>query len=574
MASVRYIYPSKLLTRTETDQRFFCVDAEKAYTYADLAVAANGWKLTFTEGKIKRVALSFTTAFDTAASLLGAWAAGTVAVLTSGTDRITCGRLADGLVDGCAGEFPDDCGMLRLQPTTTAVPCRDAFDEKAPLLELFTSGTTDVPTRVIKRLEQLFSEVDGIENHPMNFTADDALIVSSVTPQHIYGLVFALLWPAASSRTIWNRRVATETELMDVVSTHDKIVWIGSTVLLNREQRDPRWETSRGHWETIITSGAVLSDDVTRRVIRVTGRSPVEIFFSSEAGGIAGRIRHLNQDGSLSSPVWVPAKNVEWKIVNGLLALKSPRQATDGWEITEDRAEASPDGRGFIYVGRADRMADLGDRQISLSALESVLAPNAFIKEAKAFMLRDERHSLAVVAALTDRGIDLLHREGKNVLALKLCNLLADVYDSTCLPQRWRFVNDLPVDSVGKTSIPALMALFEPATHQTVLVSRDKSHAVFSVTIPASSPFFKVRTKVYIIPGLQQIQLSMTLARSVFPIPTAFTGMTDMHFPIPVPADKTFDVELTYEDKPQAVRFVWRMKDELIAQGRILFDAI
>ena len=50
--------------------------------------------------------------------------------------------------------------------------------------------------------------------------------------------------------------------------------------------------------------------------------------------------------------------------------------------------------------------------------------------------------------------------------------------------------------------------------------------------------------------------------------------MTDMHFPIPVPADKTFDVELTYEDKPQAVRFVWRMKDELIAQGRILFDAI
>ena len=68
MASVRYIYPSKLLTRTETDQRFFCVDAEKAYTYADLAIAANGWKLTFTEGKIKRDALSFTTALDTAAT--------------------------------------------------------------------------------------------------------------------------------------------------------------------------------------------------------------------------------------------------------------------------------------------------------------------------------------------------------------------------------------------------------------------------------------------------------------------------------------------------------------------------
>ncbi len=574
MTSANYIYPSQLLTRTQTDHRIFCTDETGSKTFADLSVAANGWKLAFIEGKIKRVALCFSDAFGTAASLLGAWTAGTTAVLVNNTDRHLCQRLADGLVDACAGEFPDDCGMLRLQPKETLYPCRNEFDENAPLLELFTSGTTDIPTRVVKRLKQLFSEVDGIESHPANFTDDDSLIVSSVTPQHIYGLVFGLLWPLASARPLWNHRITSETELMDVVSTHHKIVWVGSTTLLHQAPKDPRWETVRDHWETIITSGAVLADDAARRVIRTTGLSPIEIFGSSESGGIAGRIRRLNRDGTLTSPVWIPAKNVEWKIEKGRLFIKSPRQATNDWEETEDRAEAAPDNRGFIYIGRADRVADLGDRQISLSAIESVLAPNAFIKDAKAFMLRDERRSLAVVAALTEKGVELLHREGKNGLALKLCNLLADVYDSNCLPQRWRFVNDLPVDSVGKTSVPALMSLFEPAMHQAVLVSRDKNHAVFSVTIPASSPFFKVRTKVYIIPGLQQIQFSMTLARSVFPIPAAFTGMTDMHFPVPVPADKTFDVELSYEEKPQAVRFVWRTKDELIAQGRILFDSI
>ncbi len=574
MTSANYLYPSRLLTRTSTDSRVFLRDEKTSRTYADLAIAANGWKLAFLGNNVKRVALCFSDVFNAAASLLGAWAAGTTAVLPSDPNAIVCKRLADDHVQGCAGDFPDDCGLLKLHPVPTVEPCRDTFDENAPLVELFTSGTTDLPTKVVKRLKQLFSEVDGIESHPSNFTSEDALVVSSVTPQHIYGLIFFLLWPMASGRTLWGRRINGEKELLDVVTTHERIVWIGSTVILNKTPADPRWGVVKDHWETIITSGAVLSDEVTRRIIRTTGRSPVEIFGSSESGSIAGRIRRLNSDGTLSCGTWIPAKNVEWRIENNLLLVKSPRQHSDDWEPTHDRVEASPDGRGFIYLGRADRIADLGDRKISLSAMESALAPNAFIKEAKAFMLHDERHSLAVVAALTEKGVDLLHREGKNVLALKLCNLLADMFDSSCLPQRWRFVNELPVDSVGKTSITTLMSLFEPASHQTVLVSRDAEHAVFSVTIPSTSPFFKVRTKVYIIPGLQQIQLSMMLARSVFPVPEAFTGLSDMSFPLPVPANQTFDVELSYEKETKAVRFIWHTKEAVIAQGRISFDAI
>ncbi len=574
MTSANYIYPSRLLTRTSIDSRVFLRDEKITRTYSDLAIAANGWKLAFKGCGAKRIALCFSDVFNAAASLLGAWAAGVTAVLPSDTGAIVCKRLAEDHVGGCAGDFPDDCGLLRLHSVPTEEPCRDAFDENAPLVELFTSGTTDLPTKVTKRLKQLFSEVEGIECHPDNFTSEDALVVSSVSPQHIFGLIFFLLWPAASGRTVWGHRVKGEKELLDVVTTHERIVWVGSTVILNKTPADPRWGTVKDRWETIITSGAVLSDEVTRRVIRTTGRSPVEIFGSSESGSIAGRIRRLEPDGTLSCGTWIPAKNVEWRIENSLLIVKSPRQGSDGWEPTHDRVEASPDGRGFIYLGRADRIADLGDQKISLSAMEAALAPNPFIKAAKAFMLHDERHSLAVVAALTDKGIDLLHREGKNVLALKLCNLLADMFDSACLPQRWRFVNELPVDSVGKTSIPALMSLFEPASHQTVLVSRDETHADFSVTIPSTSPFFKVRTKVYIIPGLQQIQLSMMLARSVFPVPEAFTGLSDMSFPLPVPADQTFDVELTYEKIPKAVHFIWHTKEAVIAQGRISFAAL
>ena len=574
MTSVNYVYPSRILTRTSADDRVFTEDEDGTRTYGDLAVAANGWKLAFERARARRVALCFTDLFEAAAALLGAWAAHVVTVLPSDTTPMTCERLIQSRVDACAGSFSADCGMLRLLPVATDAPCRDAFDEDEPLIELFTSGTTDLPTLVVKRLKQLFSEVEAIERHAQNRTPENAIIVSTVSPQHIYGLVFFLLWPMASARSIWNRLVTKEEELLDVAVAHSHVVWVGSTLLMNQEPQSHRWPLAHDHWSTIVCSGSSLADEAVRRLTHLTGVSPVEVFGSSEAGGIAGRIRTIEPNGALSSETWIPASDVQWRIDNGLLFIKGPRLLTDDWVSMNDRAEPSSDGQGFIYLGRADRIADLDGRKISLTAMEEVLAPNAFVKEARAFVLHDERHSLAVVASLTEKGLQLLHREGKNFLSLKLCNLLADTFDSACLPQRWRFVNDMPRDSVGKVSIASLVELFEPAYRQAVLVSRDESHAVFSVTLPANSPFFKLRTKVYIIPGLQQIQLSMTLARSVFPIPAAFTGLSDMSFPLPVPADTTFDVELTHCPEENAVRFVWRDKEKVFAQGRILFNQI
>lgn len=61
-------------------------------------------------------------------------------------------------------------------------------------LVLFTSGSSGIPQAVHKSLRQLFTEVTTLET-TFGKQLGDCLVVSAITHQHIYGLLFTVLWP-------------------------------------------------------------------------------------------------------------------------------------------------------------------------------------------------------------------------------------------------------------------------------------------------------------------------------------------------------------------------------------------
>ena len=156
MTDMHYVYLTDVLSRTGADDFPFVTDGNTRRTWGEFTRAVNGWKLAFIRAGVKRAALYFTELFDSAAALFGAWAAGVTAILPADTARHTCDRLASGLVDACAGNFPEGLALPRITPVATDQPCTDSLDEKAERLELFTSGSTGTPSLVTKRLEQLF----------------------------------------------------------------------------------------------------------------------------------------------------------------------------------------------------------------------------------------------------------------------------------------------------------------------------------------------------------------------------------------------------------------------------------
>lgn len=302
MTTESFVPVRDVLKRTETDTRPWCVSSAGVKTFGDLRRAAAGYKAAFEAAGVKRAAVFSPEIFTSSAALFGAWAAGVTAVLPADTTPATCARLRAGVADAAAGDFPGDSGLTVIEPVAAAECEFGVLEENAELLELFTSGSTGTPTAVIKRLRQLFCEVESIEKRQSDAGVDpDAVILSTVSQQHIYGLLFFLLWPIASARPVWHRRVTTPEGVIDLAGRFEKSAWIASPAHLTRLPETPDWEKTKGRLQIVMSSGGPLAENGVRDCLRLTGLSPVELLGSSESGGIAWRSRGVASDGTMTA---------------------------------------------------------------------------------------------------------------------------------------------------------------------------------------------------------------------------------------------------------------------------------
>lgn len=576
MTESPYLYLTHVLTRRNSDDFALVADGRSVRTWGEFTRAVHAWQLAFAAAGVQRVALYFHELFDSAASLFGAWAAGVTVVLPADVTPITCQRLAQNVVTTCAGDFPDDAPLKRIVPTTKCgTPCRAVIDETKELLELFTSGSTGAPTCVKKRLEQLFTEVDSISRRPEagGRLTDDSIILSTVSQQHIYGLLYFLLLPVARRVTAWAHRCTQPQELLNVAGRHPHCAWVASPAWLKRLPESPDWEKTLGHWQVIFSSGGPLSDEAIKRTITLTGLSPTELLGSSEAGGIATRSRSLSEAGEVVPTPWRPLPSVQWRSANGLLAIKSTQLYTRDWEVMNDMIEPCADGETFRHLGRTDRVVKINEKRVSLTAVEERLTQSPCVLAAKALQLEDARRSLAVVATLRDEGIRLLRTRGKFALVQTLRATLAQSLERTCLPRRWRFVSELPENSMGKTTTTALAALFSPTALQSVLVERMETSARYVVAVAANLPYFEGHFPQFaILPGLTQIQWAVALAREAFAPPPYFAGLRQLKFMKPIRPGDTIEVQLTLAADADAVTVEFTHASDKVAKMKLCFS--
>jgi acyl-coenzyme A synthetase/AMP-(fatty) acid ligase len=82
--------------------------------------------------------------------------------------------------------------------------------------------------------------------------------------------------------------------------------------------------------------------------------------------------------------------------------------------------------------------------------------------DAAVLVLLDHRGEarLAAAVVLTPEGMAVLQRDGRHGLGTTLRRWLEPHWDRVLVPRAWRFVDRLPEDAQGKTSVAALQALF------------------------------------------------------------------------------------------------------------------
>lgn len=309
------------------------------------------------------------------AGLVGAWLAGSTPVLLDPLvrhelDRAvrTTGARAVIRALGAASD-----GFAAGIPVVSPSGARGRFDgeapavaDDAPILHLYTSGSTGEPAIVPKSFEQL-----DVERRFLEGELGAPLRAATLVPWcHIFGFNVSFMTPirggglcdltaGISPKIVLDRAAAG---LLDVVAVVPAILRVMVRLL---EERGPLAlpESCR-----FCSSGAPLPADLRRRLLELTGRDVTDIYGSTEAGGVAYR----RDDGP-----WRLQPHVEWRVSgDGHLEVRSasvPRSAAAPGGFYRIGDLVRPAGEGFVLDGRADDIVKIGGRRVSLDEIRAVI---------------------------------------------------------------------------------------------------------------------------------------------------------------------------------------------------------
>ncbi|MBB5206779.1 AMP-binding protein [Chiayiivirga flava] len=524
--------------------------------HARFRARAGVWHAAFAAQTGTHWALHCDDVLEFAAALFGAWHAGKTVWLPG--DALPQTRAAlQPQVAGFAGDAPGD-----LAPAPDALDAAlpgDPLDEDATRLVVFTSGTSGEASAIPKRLAQLAREVESLEA-TFGARLGAAPVHATVSHQHIYGLLFRVLWPLAAGREIVPRRVLFHEDMFAALQRAPGVL-VSSPAHLKRLPEGLDWPRLRGCVGAVFSSGGALPDEAARDVQARFGQAPIEIYGSSETGGVAWR-----GDGG----AWQALPHVEWRVRDARLEVRSPHLHDTDWFATEDRAQA--DATGFRLLGRADRIVKIEERRVSLTALERALRDTGWLQEARVLLLDGARSVLGAVCVPAAEGRARLGRSGKAEVCRALRAVLARGHDPVALPRRWRFVDALPVNAQGKTTDRDLLALFRPHAPTPRWLRRDAVHAALEFnTTPDLLVFDGHFPAAPVLPGVVQVDWAVRWAREAFALPPDFVRMEAIKFQRIVGASQRVRLSLDWSAERGTLTFAFRSESGPHASGRLVF---
>ena len=326
-----------------------------------------------------------------------------------------------------------------------------------------TSGSTSQPKTIVKTFESLAKEVAFHRAwlHP----SPDTVFLSTIEPDHMYGTLWRVMLPAAAGCRVDPEIILSPESLVEKMNMAEKVFFVTTPSFLKRFCAYAEQYDVPQNCVEITTSGALLDAATSAAAKRVFGVAPLEIFGSTETGGVAWR-----RQGESAVPYdWTVFDPVKVKVdTEGRLVVRSPFSFQRNF-VMGDGVELAPDRRHFKLLGRRDRLVKIAEQRVSLPEMEEKMKALDGIDDVALVALEGEKGAYlgAAVVLTPPRDDTAAMTTGAKILALR--KRLIPIFPKGSVPKRYRFVSELPRNAQGKVLVSALRDLMAHDVDKTIV---------------------------------------------------------------------------------------------------------
>lgn len=294
----------------------------------------------------------------------------------------------------------------------------------------FTSGSTGQPKAIAKTWGE-FRHAASLALRQLDLAERDWHIMSTVPPQHMYGLETSLFWPLGSYLTIDNRQPFFPEDIRRAITSPCLLVSTPAHLKACVGANLP-WKNIA----MILSSTGPLAPDLAKEVECKIGAPVFEILGSTETQSYASRRVTINEK-------WTPYPGIRLSENDGAYRVSGGHLYTG--VALDDRFDICTDGR-FKLAGRSSELVKVAGKRISLAELNRALNDIDGVEDGVFFQGANERLGALVVSGLSKQ---------------QILDALKPIFDAVFLPRPLYHVERLPRNELGKIDRNRLQELID-----------------------------------------------------------------------------------------------------------------
>ena len=380
-----------------------------------------------------------------------------------------------------------------------------------------TSGSTATPKTIVKTFASLAKEVAFHRARLAGVLARKPVFLSTVEPHHMYGRLWRVMLPQAAGCSVDPEVILTPESLLEKMRAAECVFLVTTPSFLARfaEYAD-QYDVPQNVVE-LTTSGALLTAKVAAAARRVFGRAPLEIFGSTETGGVAFR---RQETGDETWTVFDPVK--AWADASGRLTVSSPFSCA--WRFTlGDGVVFDAEGRDkrgpsrFRLCGRMDRMVKIAEQRVSLPEMEATMCLLPDVAEAALGVVEGAHGPVLGAVVVPRKGWGDLKVLGKRACARALRAQCLQFFPRGTVPRKFRFVHELPRNAQGKVLASAIRDILTSQVTEPLTENEERTDVTYvaDLTFDRDAAYFKGHFPGFaILPGVVQLGTAHRFAES------------------------------------------------------------